>query len=247
MKYLSSNRLWSALLPPHNVEYACVFFGVLCPLFTLAGFIAAGFLPPIPPSWDADRVVAHYRYHEKGIQVGAAFFNVAAMFYLGFTAAIAGQLQRIPNLPYAIKALQLASGTASAFAFQMPGLVLAAAGYRLERPAETTQMLNDLFWFSAVLPVPSFMGQMFAFSCAILFDRRPRPIFNRLIAIPSIVVPILLTPALTIHAFKTGPLAWNGGVAFWMPVASLLVQIIIECACTTRAVYLEKTLNQRPH
>lgn len=247
MNNLFSNRLWSALLIPCNAEYACASLGILCPLFTLAGFIAAGFLPPIPPAWDADRVVSHYRHHEKGIQVGAAFFNVAAMFYLAFTAAIAGQLQRIPNLPYPIKALQLSSGTASAFGFQMPGLVLAAAAYRLERSAETTQLLNDLFWFAAVLPVPSFMGQMFAFGYAVLFDRGPRPVFNRFISIPSIVVPILLVPALTVHAFKTGPLAWNGGVAFWLPAVAIGVQIIIECGCTAQAVYLEKTVNQRPH
>ncbi|PNY19956.1 Uncharacterized protein TCAP_07432 [Tolypocladium capitatum] len=229
----------SPILSPRNFQYACAFSGILVLIITIVAFAASGFLPPPPPSWDAEQVAEHYREHETGIQAGAALLAISGMSYLAFTAAISAQMRRIPNLPHAASALQLASGAACAGIFEMVGLILAATNYRLERPAEITQALNDLFWFMAVLSWPIFMAQGFALAYAILIDCRPKPPFPKPIAIVSIVVPILYVPGIAVHCTKTGPLAWSGVLSFWIPLCAFGVQTVIDSICLLRAVFTE--------
>lgn len=158
-----------------HLQHAMATGGVIGVVLWLIAFAASGFLPPIPPSWDAERTVEHYRAHTRVIQAGAALMLIGGASYLCQVAAMAAQMRRIPNVPDAAHALQLGSGTLGAFCFILPGIVLAAAAYRLDRSAELTQALKDLFMFSIVLPWPPFAAQALAFAWAVLADRRPKP------------------------------------------------------------------------
>lgn len=124
----------SRWMSPRCFQYACAVSGVLCSVTFFVGFAASGFLPPISPSWDAERTVKHYRDHEHGIQAGSALLVISGMFYLPLTAGISAQMRRIPNLHYAVSALQLASGAAGIFTFMMPGMILAVATLSPEPP-----------------------------------------------------------------------------------------------------------------
>ncbi|VUC23906.1 unnamed protein product [Clonostachys rosea] len=161
------------------------------------------------------------------------------MFYLPLTAAISGQMRRIPNLHYTVSAPQLASGAAGIFTWIMPGMILGAANYRLDRPVEITQALNELFWITALMPWPTFLVQNFAFSYAILIDSRPVPIFPKPIAIVNIIIPIIFVPGIAIHTVFSGPLAWNGAWSFWLAGLTFCVQLIVDLICLIRVVRAE--------
>lgn len=226
----------SPIVSPRNFQYACAINGILVLVFTLVALAASGFLPPLTPSWDAEQTVHHYHEHEMGIQAGAALLAISGMSYLAFTAAISSQMRRIPNLPYAAGALQLVSGAVGAVFFLMSGLILAVANYRLDRSAEITQALNDLFWFIIVMTWPAFMAQSLALAYAVIIDCRPKPLFPKPIAVVNIIVSILYVPGISVHCFTTGPLAWNGSVSFWIPICAFGAQTIIDSICLVRAV-----------
>ncbi|POR33836.1 Uncharacterized protein TPAR_05967 [Tolypocladium paradoxum] len=228
----------SAIMSPRTFQYACAASGILMLIFTLAAFAASGFLPPLPPSWTAEQAVEHYRDHEKGIRAGVALLAVSGMFYLGLTAAMSAQLRRIPNLPYA-------AGAACAAFFVMSGLILAVANYRLDRSAEITQALNDLFWFIVVMTWPVFTAQSIAIAYAIVIDCRPKPLFPKPIAMVNIMASILYVPGIAVHCVKTGPLAWNGSVSFWIPLCAFGVQTVIDCICLVRAVSTETEMGEK--
>ncbi|RDA92412.1 hypothetical protein CP533_4741 [Ophiocordyceps camponoti-saundersi (nom. inval.)] len=214
-------------------QYTCASSGIICILLYFMAMVAADFIPPMPPSWDAEQTVSHYRNHEKGIQAGAALMIIAGMFYLPFTVTISAQMRRIPNhnLNYTVSSLQLASGAAVIFTLVMPGIFLATANYRLDRPVEITQALNDLFWFMIPLPWPIVMAQNLAFAYAIMTDSRPKPLFPKAIGFLNIIVPVVYIPSIAVHCFKTGPLAWNGGVSFWLINIAAGVQMIVDSIC----------------
>jgi hypothetical protein len=138
-------------------------------------------------------------------------------------AIISGQIPRIPNVPEAVTALQLAAGTYVGCFFVVAGLCLVGAVFRVNRPAEITEALNHLFWLDFLLPVPTFQAQIFAFTRAIVVDTRPRPYFPKSLAVINTVTLLLYFPMYTSHTFHTGPLAWNGGVSFWMPMCIYFV------------------------
>ncbi|KAL2674290.1 hypothetical protein Neosp_012741 [[Neocosmospora] mangrovei] len=229
----------SKALSPRNFQYACAVSGILCSLFFFLAFVACGFVPPIPATWGAERTAEYYRKHEKGIQTGSAMLVISGMFYLPLTAAISGQMRRIPNLHYAVSALQLASGAAGIFTYMMPGMILGVANYRLDRPVEITQALNELFWITALMPWPTFLVQNFAFAYALLTDTRPKPLFPKPIAILNIIAPVLFIPGIAIHTVYSGPLAWNGALSFWLAGLLFCGQLIVDSICLARAVSSE--------
>ena len=68
---------------------------------------------------------------------------------------------------------------------------------------------------------------------ASFLDKSPEPVFPRWFGYANIWLVILLLPGQMIFFFKTGPLAWNGLIAFylaflvfamWFPVAFYLLR-----------------------
>lgn len=234
----------SPSIASRNFQFACAVSGILCLAFFCVGLAASGFIPPPPPSWDAEMIVQHYRDHHKGMQAGVILITMSGLFYLPLTAALSAQMMRIPGLHYSVSALQLASGAAGIFNFILPGVILGVASYRLDRPVVITQTLNDLFWFTAVMAVPTFMIQSIAIAYAVISDFRPKPLFPKSVAILNIVAPALSSPVLAIHLAQTGPIAWDGAVSFWVPACAFGIQIITDSICLARAAYVESTAGQ---
>jgi hypothetical protein len=76
------------------------------------------------------------------------------------------------------------------------------------------------------------MVQNFAFVYAIILDGRSKPLFPKWLIPFNIIMPILFAFATGMHTEKTGPLAWNGVITFWIVGFSFVVQLIVD------AVYL---------
>ena len=69
----------------------------------------------------------------------------------------------------------------------------------------------------------------------ILRDARPRPILPRWFAYVNVWVGLMIVPAGFIVFFKTGPFAWDGLLAWWMPVAAFFCWIILTAVLVTQA------------
>ena len=231
--------LQSSLSNPRTFQYAAITSGLCCPAFFFAGFIAAGFIPPIKPSLSAEETAQHYHNHEAGVRVGASLILLSGMFYLPYTALVTTQIERIPHVPQGVGFLQLGSGAASIFTFMVPALILAVIGYRVDRDATMTQMMNDAFWIFAVMPFPSFITQNWAFAYAIFCDHRSRPLFPRYVGIVNVIAPLIFSPALGMHCVKSGVIAWNGAITFWLPAVCFGLQFGIDAFSLFNAIKIE--------
>ncbi|KAH7385679.1 membrane protein [Pyrenochaeta sp. MPI-SDFR-AT-0127] len=231
-------------MSPRSFQYACGISGILSAIFFGGAFVVAGFIPPPRAHWDAERTVQFYRDHETRIHAGSAILVISGMWYLPLTAAMSAQMRRIPNLHYVVPALQLASGAAGIFTWMMPGIILSATAYRLDRPVEITQALNELFWLSALMPWPTFLIQNWAYSYAVIVDTRPKPLFPKWIAIVNIISPVLFTPPIAMHTIHSGAFSWAGGVSFWMVGIVFLIQLVCESFCVMRAVSNESEIGE---
>jgi hypothetical protein len=110
----------------------------------------------------------------------------------------------------------------------IPAFMLAVIPYRLERNPEITQALTDLFYFNLMMPWPTYIVQNWTFAYAILKDRRARPLFSKYFAYFNIVAPLFYLPGTAMPTTKTGPLAWNGVLSFWILGMVFCLQLIVD-------------------
>lgn len=181
---------------------------------------AAGFFPPHLPSASAEEIAAIYQRDAFGIRLGMIVILVAGALFAPFVASIAAQMRRIehrvtPVLSYT----QLVAGTAGVLLFIIPAMIWTVAAYRPERSPEITQTLNDIGWMFFVMPFVLAFVQNLALGFAVISDKRPRPVFPRWLGYFNFWIALLFVPGCLITFFKTGPFAWNGVIAFWVPAA----------------------------
>lgn len=211
-----------------NIQYWGAVSGILSSVLFFLSLVCAHQVPPVKPWFTAEQTADFWREHEHGAKGGVVIMLIAGAFYLPFSATLAVQVARIPKIHAMIPALLLAAGAAGVFTYIIPALWLSVIPYRLDRNPEITQMLTDAFFFNMMMPWPSFIVQNWAFAYAVLLDRRPRPLFPRFMAYVNIIAPMLYLPGNAMHVAKTGPLAWNGGINFWVIGLVFCTQLIFD-------------------
>jgi hypothetical protein len=77
------------------------------------------------------------------------------------------------------------------------------------------------------MPAPPALLQLAAIGFAILGDTSPKPVFPRWIAYLNFWVAILFQPGALVPLFKHGPFAWDGLLAFWMPLGVLGIWVVV--------------------
>lgn len=188
-------------------------------VFMLAGLLVAGFLPLPPPSMTATEVASLVSEHTLRIQLGMVLVAIGAAFLAPFVCTLTVQMRRIEGEHSPLTWLQLGLGMLFVFEFILPCFVCLAATYRPGRSAEITQALFDLCWLMFVGVVSTAVIQCAAIALAILGDSRRPPIFPRWVGMFNIWTALIFGFGGVIVFFKTGPLAWNGVVTFWIPLS----------------------------
>jgi hypothetical protein len=197
----------------------CVWSAAAMIVIMLAGLLVAGFLPLPAPSMTASEVAALISEHTFRIQLGMVLVACGAAFLGPFISAVTVQMRRIEGTHSPLSWLQLGLGTLFVFEFILPCFVCLAATYRPQRSPEVTQALFDLCWLMFVGVVSTAVIQCAAVALAILGDKRTQPIFPRWVGMFNIWTALIFGFGGVIVFFKSGPLAWNGVVPFWIPLS----------------------------
>jgi hypothetical protein len=202
----------------------------------LTGWMAlAGFLPPPSPNLSLDGVSAVWQDHTSLKRLGMITCVWGGALYVPFTIAIALVMRRIER-DRILSTTQAALGTFGTVFFTLNFLILAVTAFRPDRPSEVTQALHDVGFTMTFSPVAPFTFQYIAIGLAIVLDRSPRPLFPRWVGYANFWVGLLFVPASLIPFFKTGPLAWNGLLSFWIPVAVFAAWFFIMFWALRRAL-----------
>lgn len=218
-------------------QYMCgPISGFLTATVFVMSMVAAHQIPPVKASSTPEELVQFFTKHETGSKVGVALILLSGGFYLPFSVSISAQMRKIPNLPYLVSAIQLASGAAGICTWIMPAEVLALITYRLDRDPLQTQTLVDYFFFTLLMPWPTFVVQNWAFAYAVLVDRSPKPIFPKLVGLVSVVAPLLYISALGMHTTKSGVWSWQGLFGFYAFGFGWVTQVFIDSFFLYRAI-----------
>jgi hypothetical protein len=172
----------------------CIASGMIAYALFVASGVAGGNFTPMSPDMSAADVVAYYQAHLNGIRVASILFMISPAFFIAFSA---GVFVVLPFLPVAI--------------------FWTAAAFRLDRPAEITQALNDVAWLFDVMPGAPAAFQPILIGFAILSDRNEVKVFPRWLAYFNFLTGIVFMFGCVAGFTKTGWFAWNGLIPFWLP------------------------------
>lgn len=201
-----------------ETQRLCAYSGIISMLMFFVGMLVMTFLPPLSPSLGIDEVATIYRDNATAIRAGAVLIIISSLFAIPFYAVISVQLRRIEGRARPVLAYtQMIAGAANIQFFILPGLLFAVASYRPERMPEITHALNDLAWIITILPWPITFVQALACGIAILRYQPDAVLFPRWVGFFNLWVAVLFIPGSLIPFFKTGPFAWDGLLAFWIP------------------------------
>jgi hypothetical protein len=88
-------------------------------------------------------------------------------------------------------------------------------------------LLNDLAWIAFIAPVGMIVVQNICLATAVWLDEHATPIFPRWVAPFSILTAAAMVPAACGATVRTGPLAWDGLVSFWLRNGAFAVFITV--------------------
>lgn len=220
-----------------RIQLFCAWCGPVFVVLLFGGWgLMGGFIPLIPASYDPLQVAAAYGDNVNIHRLGTIFGLIGIFLTVPFFFAISMQIRRTELRVPSLAILQFASGIIVTVVLIIPELLFIGGLFRPERPAELTQLVNDLSYVMLILPWPPILGQLCALIVAIFRDDGQRPVFPRWLGYFNLWVAVLLLPASMIIFFKSGPFAWTGVVGFWIPAAVFGVWYIVMTVVLIRAI-----------
>lgn len=207
------------------VDRLFITFGSTTLLFFLIFFAGSRFLPPVPPSFSPELTTDRYVKNQDGMKAGIYLVVISSILWPLYSVGIGNQMLKIEGINPNILSLQISSGSAAGFSLALISVFFATTMYRLDRDPTQTQLLSDLSWLCFTLVATPFATQEFAISYSILSDRRPDPLIPHWVAWVNSLLTLTWFPAYAAHCVHSGAIAWDGAVGFWLPLASLGIQV----------------------
>jgi hypothetical protein len=152
-----------------------------------------------------------------------AGFALMVPWAVGILARTRPQDGPVPVLAY----VQVGSAAIGSLIGQGATWIFEAVAYRLDdTPPVLIRALHDLGWFTFLAPWPSFTIWCFAQALAIFRSQGADGAMPRWTGYLSVWTGLLFVPACLIFWFKTGPMAWNGIIAFYIPVFIFFIWVV---------------------
>ncbi len=224
-----------------RIQVGAAWSGVLFIVAFFAGWgLVAGFIPAPSPLKSEGDVVAYFQNNQYRIVTGCIITMGGVMFLGPFTSVLVSQMRRIEGSSRILSNTQLFSGAVTAAVASMSCLIFLVAAFRPDRNPDVTEMLSDFGFTTFIGPFAPGFAQCLVMALAIFSDRRARPVYPRWVGYANAWSAVLFLPGPLLFYFLSGPFAWNGIAAFWIPANAFGAWFLIMAYATIKAVREER-------
>jgi len=181
------------------------------------GFLLSNWMPPFSPTLSALELAALYQDNHQLLLLGAVLMMLSTFFIIPCFAVVVLLIRRVENGWGIPSMIVLISSSAAVINICLSGIFWAVAAFRPDRNPDVTQVLYDLgflFFFGAI-PLFLLIFAIIAYA-ALSIGEDDEAIFPRWFGYLNILLVIVLIPGVFTFFFKTGPLAWDGLITFWI-------------------------------
>ena len=216
------------MITQRRIEAIGIWCGVAMAVLTLVGAVLVGrFIPPFAVASDsAAAVAAEYADRAARVRIGAVLSNIGLALILPFGAAIAVQCRRAEGARPLLTYVQVASIAVASVLVVLACTIWALAAFRPGvYPPELVRFANDLAYFIFIFTWPPFSIWFAAIALGTFTEGSPSP-FPRWIGYLCLWLAVQISGGAMIAFFKTGPFAFQGLLALYVPVALFFVWVI---------------------
>lgn len=196
----------------------CAWSGPFLVAAWVAALVGGGFIPPDSPSTSAESITAWYEDNSTVLRIASVVLMVTGCLWATWGAVVCVKIRRMEKgrlLTYTTIALV---GGGYVF-FEMVALFWGVAAFRPgELDPELTLTLHDLGWFSVLFDWPPFALLNVVIAVAVLRDRSVPSVLPRWAGYMSLYCAFIFAPAGAIIFAKTGPVAYSGILALYIPL-----------------------------
>lgn len=197
----------------------------------------AGYVPPHDPILNAAEVAAFYQENTLSIRLGILLAMISTALVIPFGAVIAIQMKRIEgDVAPILSTVEMMAATVTSVILLVATVMWTAAAFRPERTAEIILAYNDFAWILLLMTFSPFLAQFTAFGFVILADKRKPPLFPRWAGYFNFWLAVIAAPGGLITFFKSGPFAWNGLLAFWLPIVVFVAWFFVMAPLLIQAI-----------
>lgn len=219
-----------------RIHLATVWAGpVFFVLYLIAFAFIAGYVPPPSPALTGQQVVALFDSHEQRIRLGLVLGMFFVTLLFPFFGAISIQIARVEKRFPILAAMQFGAGVLLIVFFFICHMLWISMTFR-HYSESAMQQVNDLAWLTFVMVVPTYVLQMICIATASLADTSRSAPLPRWYGYFCLWVGLAGCGGAVAVYFKHGPLAWNGVIGFWIPVAMFAIWICLSVYVLARAV-----------
>ena len=223
-----------------NAQSLCLWLAAVFGAVLVASFaLFPGFLPPMSPEMTADEVAAFYRENTTWVRTSMIVFDFCCVMMLPLFMVVVHQIKRMRTSTDVFAYCYLSAAASGATILAIANLFWLIAAFRPERDPELLVLLNDLAWITFTVPVGMIIAQNLCLAMAVYLDRRPDPVFPRWVAHFNLVTAGLTAPAACAAIFKSGPLAWDGLISFWLKLGLFAAYVGVMFVVLRRAIAQE--------
>ena len=203
-------------------------------LLLIGMWAIAGFVPPPGPNKSLEQIVALYVDHGVRIRLGLIVACAGVTLLGPWTVAIAIQMWRTEGRFAPLAILQVMLGAVLIIEFYVPSVMWMAAAFRPAVDPAFTYHLHDLGSITFVSLPWSAALQAVVLAMAIFQDKHHPPVFPRWLGYLSVWAAISYLPGAFNSLAKTGPIAWNGVLAWWLGLSALGIWMLAVTFCLLR-------------
>ncbi|HWF53117.1 MAG TPA: hypothetical protein VG223_00755 [Solirubrobacteraceae bacterium] len=221
-----------------RAQLVCVGCGPVMLVSLVVGLVVlAGFIPGPHPAASAARIKAQYVHNLSGIRAGLCLFMAGIALIAPWGAAVAAQTDRAGLRTSVFTYVQVVCIAAALMIGVLSCIAWGVAAFRPgDISAATTRSFNDLGWILFIFDWSPLAVWYLAVGLSIFMDPNDRPVFPRWAGWLSVWTAVLSVPGGLTVFFQTGPLAFNGLLALWVPLGVFFVWIVAMTVLTIGAV-----------
>ena len=221
-----------------TTQMICANSALLVVVLVGAGwFFIPGWLPPVDPALNAEAIQALFVEYRTRIRIGMSLCALGMVFFLPFCAAVSGQMRRIEGQGDPLLARTQSLGAAcSTMVAVFASYIILAAAYRHDMSSNSIQLFHDFGWFLIVAAYPPVLIQTLSVGVCILSDKSDKKIFPRWLGFANFWISVLFLPAALVPFLYDGPFAWDGILAFYIPVSCFFLWIVLMWWFTVSAI-----------